>query len=1015
MMIKKVLAIATALAMTISMASYQSYNAEAADNIYETREVFVADSIIKGTLDKNGNVLNSYSAVSNTIAREYSYKTLAEALIDNKTLVFDSSFWLNLDNALDGNFKSVFKQREVFYETVLMDYLLYGDNSGENTKTFDSETANNFYKISKKLINEANDTYEDNLDDIIANQSLSDAIEFSNKYGFINELNGFTKITDSIKNSVTTAKQYYDRLASALTIKNACVNRVEFLKKIKANSSDNTELCTAIDNLVKKYESGYASLLFNKFVNDAVKDLSDYVWGKVLTEVPGLKELKMGVGKLDEIFKSKDLATCNLNLLFVYIINSKATAATTSLRTTFNNNKNASNSYSFINGYMEYVNYQKYATKVAQSYVDTAKTASPGTSYNALEQSIKDDDSMSDSYLKLIGTYYNLHNKYYGELTKTVDSGTADEMNWSLNGKGTLTISGNGDMKEYSYSDRPWHKYKDKIKKVVVEDGITSISRYAFYECTGVISVNIPKSVSFIGDNAFNGCTSLKSVNMEENTNKSFKTEIDLAAFMNCTSLKSISFPSNVTKLGDSVLNGCTNLENVSIPSSVTEIGSEAFGNCTSLENLTLPEGVQKLGTQIIKNTIIESITIPKTVTYSSWDVYYSDGALSGDQFLKEVAFEEGTESIPSHICSKASNIEKVTIPSSVTKIDSYAFYGCTELISVNIPKSVSFIGNLAFNGCTSLKSVNMEENTKKLFKTEIDSAAFMNCTSLKSISFPSNVTKLGDSVLNGCTNLENVSIPGSVTYLGDYAFKGCTSLNSITLPSSITSIGNSIFNNSALETARVYKNSYPLTYCKNNNINYQIIGSFDKATSIQVSNGSCTNIDDNTELKASQVKTGTDYDSVSQSFDNFNLYDIAFYKDDEKVTIDGTAIVRIPVGENMNIDKCKVYYNDNGNYVDMNAVYKEGYMEFETTHFSQYIITDTPLETESDLTVGDVNNDGKVNVLDAVMVLRHDANIIKLDDSQLKAADVNNDGKVDVLDAVMILRYEAGIIKSFN
>ena len=984
MMIKKVLAIATALAMTISMASYQSYNAEAADNIYETREVFVADSIIKGTLDKNGNVLNSYSAVSNTIAREYSYKTLAEALIDNKTLVFDSSFWLNLDNALDGNFKSVFKQREVFYETVLMDYLLYGDNSGENTKTFDSETANNFYKISKKLINEANDTYEDNLDDIIANQSLSDAIEFSNKYGFINELNGFTKITDSIKNSVTTAKQYYDRLASALTIKNACVNRVEFLKKIKANSSDNTELCTAIDNLVKKYESGYASLLFNKFVNDAVKDLSDYVWGKVLTEVPGLKELKMGVGKLDEIFKSKDLATCNLNLLFVYIINSKAMAATTSLRSSFNDNKNTLNGYSFINGYMEYVNYQKYATTVAKSYVNTAKSASPGTSYNALEKSITDDDSMSDSYLRLINTYYNLHDKYYGELTKTVDSGTTDEMNWSLNGKGTLTISGKGDMKYYYYSDRPWHKYKDKIKKVVVEDGITSISSKAFYDCPNLTEVSIANTV----------------------------TNIESSAFSNCTSLKSISFPSNVTKLGDYVLNGCTSLENVSIPGSVTEIGDYAFGNCTSLENLVLPEGVKNLGYGIIYNTIIESITIPKTVTYSDYDS--NGGALAGDQFLKDVVFEDGIESVPANICKKAGSIERVTIPSTVTKIGYSAFRECTEISSINIPKAVSLIDDNAFNGCTSLKSVNIEENTKKLFKTEIGSA-FSNCTSLKSISFPSNVTYLGDSILNGCTSLENVSIPGSVTYLGDYAFNGCTSLRSITLPSSITSIGNSIFNNSALETARVYKNSYPLTYCKNNNINYQIIGSFDKATSIQVSNGSCTNIDDNTELKASQVKTGTDYDSVSQSFDNFNLYDIAFYKDDKKVTIDGTAIVRIPVGENMNIDKCKVYYNDNGNYVDMNAVYKEGYMEFETTHFSQYIITDTPLETESDLTVGDVNNDGKVNVLDAVMVLRHDANIIKLDDSQLKAADVNDDGKADVLDAVMILRYEAGIIKSFN
>ncbi|MCI6075951.1 MAG: leucine-rich repeat protein [Catenibacterium mitsuokai] len=990
MMIKKVLAIATALAMTISMASYQSYNAEAADNIYETREVFVADSIIKGTLDKNGNVLNSYSAVSNTIAREYSYKTLAEALIDNKTLVFDSSFWLNLDNALDGNFKSVFKQREVFYETVLMDYLLYGDNSGENTNTFDSETANNFYKISKKLINEANDTYEDNLDDIIANQSLSDAIEFSNKYGFINELNGFTKITDSIKNSVTTAKQYYDRLASALTIKNACVSRVEFLKKIKANSSDNTELCTAIDNLVKKYESGYASLLFNKFVNDAVKDLSDYVWGKVLTEVPGLKELKMGVGKLDEIFKSKDLATCNLNLLFVYIINSKATAATTSLRTTFNNDKNASNSYSFINGYMEYVNYQKYATTVAKSYVNTAKSASPGTSYSALEQSITDDDSMSDSYLRLINTYYNLHNKYYGELTKTVDSGTTDEMNWSLNGKGTLTISGKGDMKSYYYKDRPWYKYKDNIKKVMIEDGITSISSNAFYDCPNLTEVSIANTV----------------------------TIIESSAFRNCTSLKSISFPSNVTKLGNNVLTNCTSLEDINIPGSVTEIGDYAFSHCTSLENLTLPEGVQKLGCGIIYNTIIESITIPKTVTSCNCEYLGSNtyqGAFYGDEFLKEVVFEEGIESIPATICANASSIEKVTIPSSVTKIGNNAFDGCTGITSVNIPKGVNLIEYYAFYRCTSLKNVNMEENTKKLFKTEIGSYAFSNCTSLKSISFPSNVTKLGNNVLTNCTSLEDINIPGSVTEIGDYAFNGCSSLKSITLPSSITSIGRSIFNNSALETARVYKNSYPLTYCKNNNINYQIIGSFDKATSIQVSNGSCTNIDDNTELKASQVKTGTDYDSVSQSFDNFNLYDIAFYKDDEKVTIDGTAIVRIPVGENMNIDKCKVYYNDNGNYVDMNAVYKEGYMEFETTHFSQYIITDTPLETESDLTVGDVNNDGKVNVLDAVMVLRHDANIIKLDDSQLKAADVNDDGKVDVLDAVMILRYEAGIIKSFN
>ena len=69
----------------------------------------------------------------------------------------------------------------------------------------------------------------------------------------------------------------------------------------------------------------------------------------------------------------------------------------------------------------------------------------------------------------------------------------------------------------------------------------------------------------------------------------------------------------------------------------------------------------------------------------------------------------------------------------------------------------------------------------------------------------------------------------------------------------------------------------------------------------------------------------------------------------------------------------------------------------------------------EKQQALGDVNDDGKVNYLDAIMVLRYDANIIKLDDIQLKTAEVNEDGKVNYLDAIMILRYEAGIINSFE
>ena len=287
-------------------------------------------------------------------------------------------------------------------------------------------------------------------------------------------------------------------------------------------------------------------------------------------------------------------------------------------------------------------------------------------------------------------------------------------------------------------------------------------------------------------------------------------------------------------------------------------------------------------------------------------------------------------------------------------------------MIDVTVPKSVTSIGAYAFADCTSLKSAVIEANGKKLFETTI----------------------------------------------GNYAFSGCTSLTSVTIPGNVTSIGNNAFSNCNSLVANVYKNSTGLTYCKNNKIDYRIVGSYDKKHYIQIENGTCTNIDESTELKVSQLKEGNDYDVVSKSFDNFELYDLSFYKDDQKVTIDGTAIVRIPVKEGMDGSKCKVYYNDNGTFTDMGAVYKDGYMEFETNHFSQYVVAEIESST---FTLGDVNEDDKVDFLDAIVVLRHDAEIIQLTDNQMKAAEVNKDGKVDFLDAIMILRYDAEIIDSFN
>ncbi len=1010
-MFKKILKVFMTLVMVISVASFHINNVEADSYKYEkSRDVFVADCIINGLLDKSGNRADTYSLISSTILHNYTYKTLAEALMDDKTLVFNSAFWTTVNNSLKGEFSTVFQQRKLFYETIIMDYLAYVDHSEEFESSFNEDCAKYEYDISKKLIEFANDNYENNLDELIENQSLSDAIEFSDKYGYISKLNKFSGLVDSIKEKATSAKEYYDGLKSALAIENANVSRVAFLKQMKGQAGENTDFCDAVDEIVGLYEGNYGSLVLYGVEDTAVKHLTEWAWKKLLGKLPSsvsatLDSIKLGQKTLDFIFNSNDTAENNLKLLILYIIGSYARESATHLRALFNGAQTATNGSNFVNGYLEYVIYQKYATELASGYVQEStydglwnqiKNSFNGTdtTYEQFKKYFDDDISISKNYIKQVVNYYNLHNSYYGDFSdkssEIVGSGTSSNMNWNLNRNGVLTITGTGKMPNYGSSDQPWYKYKEDIRRVIVGEGITSVGDSAFYEYYNISKVTMSSTVTSIGSGAFSGCTSLIDVSIPKTV-----TTIGDYSFQNCTSLESVVIEANSKKgfetvIGQSVFNGCKGLISVTIPGNVISIGNYAFSNCKSLEELTIPEGVKKLGIKIIADTYIQKIKIPSTVTYSEYDPYGETlGALAGDAVLTEVEFAEGMRQIPPCICSGASSVERFVIPSTVTSIGYDAFQRCTSLEEMTLPEKLTVIGSSAFSGCTSLIDVTIPKAV-----TTIGDSSFANCTSLESVVIEANSKK------------------GFETVIDQYAFNGCKSLTSITIPGNVTSIGNYAFSNCNDLIAKVYNNSTGLTYCKNNKINYRIIGSFNKANNIEVQNGTCTNIDESTELKVNKLKEGNDYDVVSKSFDNFELYDIAFYKDDQKVTIDGTAVVRIPVEEGMDGNKCKVYYNDNGTFIDMGAIYKDGFMEFKTDHFSQYVITDSDLPT---FTLGDVNEDDKIDFLDAITVLRYDAEIIQLTDNQMKAAEVNKDSKVDFLDAITILRYDAEIIDSFN
>ena len=135
------------------------------------------------------------------------------------------------------------------------------------------------------------------------------------------------------------------------------------------------------------------------------------------------------------------------------------------------------------------------------------------------------------------------------------------EITWDLSNDGTLTISGT-DMPDYGYyvysKESPWYSKRDKIKKIVIKDGVTNIGDYAFYDCYHASSVIIPNSVTEIGNLAFRECSSLTSI-IIPNSVITIRSE----AFRGCSSLTTISIGCSVTTLGNNALQGCSNLHEI--------------------------------------------------------------------------------------------------------------------------------------------------------------------------------------------------------------------------------------------------------------------------------------------------------------------------------------------------------------------------------------------------------------------------------------------------------------------
>ena len=348
------------------------------------------------------------------------------------------------------------------------------------------------------------------------------------------------------------------------------------------------------------------------------------------------------------------------------------------------------------------------------------------------------------------------------------------------------------------------------LSNIVIPASVTSIGDRAFFRCGSLSDIVIPASVTSIGRTAFSGCGSLSSIVIPASV-----TSIGDGAFSGCGSLSSIVIPASVASIGNRTFSGCGSLSSIVIPPSITSIGEGAFSGCGFLSSIVIPDSVTNIGNGAFNNCAsLQYLSIPKSVICLNGNPFADwNGRLEclSPNFIYEddVLFCKGRSKI---ISFRNKNIESYVIPSSVTSIGDWAFYGCDSLSEVVIPSSVTSIGNRAFSGCGSLSEVVIPSSVTSIGDrafagcgslsevvipssvTSIGDRAFKDCGSLSSIVIPSSVTSIGDWAFYDCRSLSDIVIPSSVTSIGDWAFCGCRSLSDIVIPSSVTRIGNSVF-----------------------------------------------------------------------------------------------------------------------------------------------------------------------------------------------------------------------------
>ena len=258
-----------------------------------------------------------------------------------------------------------------------------------------------------------------------------------------------------------------------------------------------------------------------------------------------------------------------------------------------------------------------------------------------------------------------------------------------------------------------------EITTLEIPSGITSIGDGVFLSSNNLTNLTLSSKINSAGKYAFNNCSNLKDIryyiyddlatyiqkghpafyvncgikyywNNQEITTLEIPTSVTSIgnnAFYGCNGLTSVDLPSSITKMGECVFYWCKNLSSVKLPSEITAISNSAFGGCISLKNIELPAGITSIG----------------------------DNAFTGCSNLQNINLPSGINTIGSGAFWDCSNLTNVILPSALTSIGNIAFVNCSNLANVTLSSNITSIGSSAFSGCKSLKNLTISKDVTSI------------------------------------------------------------------------------------------------------------------------------------------------------------------------------------------------------------------------------------------------------------------------------------------------------------